>query len=84
MNKNFDKNDLKNRLSEESYRVTQEKGTEHPFSGALVNNKEMGMYSCIVCDESLFASDTKYDSGSGWPSFWDAIDKSKINKALSV
>ena len=78
MNKNFDKNDLKNRLSEESYRVTQEKGTEYPFSGALVNNKDSGMYSCIVCGETLFASDTKYDSGSGWPSFWDTIDKSKI------
>ncbi len=58
-------------LTDELRRVTQEGGTEHPFSGALLHNKESGMYSCVCCGQELFNSDTKYDSGSGWPSFWD-------------
>ncbi len=58
-------------LTEEQRRVTQDGATERPFTGTLLENKETGMYSCVVCDQELFASDTKYDSGSGWPSFWD-------------
>ena len=60
-------------LTDEQRRVTQEGATERPFTGALLENKETGMYSCVVCGQALFASDTKYDSGSGWPSFWDEV-----------
>ena len=62
--------DLKKKLSAEQYRVTQEKGTERPFSGRYVHNKDDGVYSCICCGAELFSSEHKYDSGSGWPSFW--------------
>ena len=62
--------DLKNRLHEEQYRVTQEKATERPFTGRWLDNKEEGVYSCVVCGTELFSSEHKYESGSGWPSFW--------------
>jgi peptide-methionine (R)-S-oxide reductase len=58
------------RLTDEQYRITQQKGTERPFTGRLLHNKERGVYACVVCGAELFASYTKYDSGSGWPSFW--------------
>ena len=61
--------DLDN-LDELQYRVTQEKGTEAPFSGKLLHNKDEGTYACVACRNQLFSSQTKYDSGSGWPSFW--------------
>ena len=63
--------DWKADLSAEQYRVTREGGTEAPFSGLYVNCKDDGSYSCICCGSSLFSSQHKYDSGSGWPSFWD-------------
>jgi peptide-methionine (R)-S-oxide reductase len=62
--------DLKNRLTDEQYQVTQHKGTERPFTGRYVDHKEDGTYTCVVCDNKLFSSEHKYDSGSGWPSFW--------------
>ena len=62
--------ELRRRLSAEQYRVTQEKGTEAPFSGRYVHNKDDGTYRCVCCGAQLFSSETKYDSGSGWPSFW--------------
>lgn len=62
--------DLRTRLSDEQYRITQQKGTERAFTGHYLHNKEAGVYACVVCGAELFASDTKYDSGSGWPSFW--------------
>lgn len=62
--------DLKNRLSDEQYRVTQGKATERPFTGRWLENKEEGVYSCVVCGTELFSSEHKYESGSGWPSFW--------------
>lgn len=61
---------LKEKLSEEQFRVTQLKGTERPFTGEYVNHKADGTYRCVCCDAELFSSTTKYDSASGWPSFW--------------
>ena len=74
----MDRNELKQRLSREQYHVTQEKGTEMPFSGEHWNNKESGVYRCVVCDAELFDSGTKFESGTGWPSFYDVMDKSKV------
>lgn len=62
--------ELRRRLNDEQYRVTQQKGTERPFTGRYVDYKEDGTYRCICCGASLFSSEHKYDSGSGWPSFW--------------
>ena len=62
--------ELRARLTEEQIHVTQRKGTERPFTGRWLENHEHGVYSCVVCGTELFASSTKYDSGSGWPSFW--------------
>lgn len=60
----------KTQLTDEQYKVAREGGTERAFTGALYDNKEDGEYQCICCGEPLFSSDEKYDSGSGWPSFW--------------
>lgn len=63
-------NELREKLSDEEYAVTQNKGTERPFTGKYVDNKDDGTYRCVCCDAELFSSTHKYDSGSGWPSFW--------------
>jgi peptide-methionine (R)-S-oxide reductase len=65
-----DPEQLQARLTAEQYAVTQNKGTERPFTGKYVDNKKDGIYRCVCCDAELFASAHKYDSGSGWPSFW--------------
>ena len=62
--------ELRSRLTAEQYEVTQNKGTERPFSGKFVDNKADGTYYCVCCGAELFSSEQKYDSGSGWPSFW--------------
>ncbi len=62
--------ELRARLNDLQYRVTQQKGTEPAFSGAYAYNKEKGVYACVCCGQELFGSDTQFDSGSGWPSFW--------------
>jgi peptide-methionine (R)-S-oxide reductase len=62
--------ELRARLTPEQYHVTQEKGTERAFTGQYAYNKDTGVYSCVVCGNELFSSEQKYDSGSGWPSFW--------------
>lgn len=69
----MNRDDLKKKLTPEEYRVTQEKGTEAPFTGKFVNHHEKGMYTCVVCGTPLFPSDAKFDSGTGWPSFDQAI-----------
>ncbi len=73
-----DREDLRSRLTSLQYEVTQHGGTEPAFTGLYWNDKTPGVYACVVCHEPLFRSDTKYDSGSGWPSFWAAIDDSKV------
>ena len=62
--------ELKAKLSEQQFAVTQRKATERPFTGRYVDHKEDGTYRCVCCGAELFASEHKYDSGSGWPSFW--------------
>jgi peptide-methionine (R)-S-oxide reductase len=66
------------KLTPEQYRITRMKGTERPFSGEYNFNKEEGVYRCVACDAPLFSSDTKYDSGSGWPSFWAPLEENNI------
>jgi peptide-methionine (R)-S-oxide reductase len=65
-------------LSPEQYAVLREKGTERAFTGALLHNKEDGSYVCAACGTELFASDTKFDSGSGWPSFWEPMADDRV------
>jgi len=65
--------EYKKLLSPEAYRVCREHGTEPPFSGKYYTHKEKGLYKCICCDAPLFASETKFDSGTGWPSYWEPI-----------
>ena len=70
----------KKKLSQEQYNVCFLKGTEPAFSGKYYANHEPGMYLCVACGQELFASDTKFDSGTGWPSFWNSVDQTKIKK----
>src|SRR5665213_2520478 len=65
-------------LTPEQYHVLREKGTERPFTGALVNNHADGFYHCAACDAPLFKSDSKFDSSCGWPSFFEPLDKSAV------
>jgi peptide-methionine (R)-S-oxide reductase len=68
-----DEQDFKKKLTPEQYHVLREKGTEAPFSGKYVHEKQGGTYTCAACGNPLFSSDTKFDSGTGWPSFEDAL-----------
>lgn len=65
-----DENDLRSKLDDEQYAVTQKAATERPFTGKYVDHKDDGTYRCVCCSTELFSSEHKYDSGSGWPSFW--------------
>lgn len=77
-------NDLRSRLTEEEYAVTQNKGTERPFTGKYVDHKDDGVYHCICCGAELFSSDHKYDSGTGWPSFWLPLAGDRVRTVSDV
>ena len=70
--------DWKKNLTPKQYRILREKGTEMPFTGNLLHNKKTGMYVCAGCGNELFHSAAKFDSGTGWPSFWDSVSKDNI------
>ena len=69
---------LRERLTPLQFEVTQKGGTERAFTGTYWDNHDDGTFHCIVCDTPLFSSDTKYESGSGWPSFWKALDDGAV------
>lgn len=70
----------KQRLTPEQYQVCRQKGTEPAFSGQYANNKQPGEYDCVCCGQRLFESSTKYDSGSGWPSFWQPASEHALQE----
>lgn len=65
-------------LNDAQYYVTREAGTERAFTGPYWDSKSQGTYHCVCCDEALFKSDTKYDSGTGWPSFWEPVSETAV------
>jgi peptide-methionine (R)-S-oxide reductase len=67
-------------LTPEQYYITRQKGTEPAFSGALYRNHDDGIYRCIACDAELFKSDEKFESGSGWPSFWQPVSPNAVER----
>ena len=71
--KKFDENYWKDKLSSEQFYITRKGGTERPFSGKYLDNKENGIYVCVCCETELFDSDKKYNSNSGWPSFTEPL-----------
>ncbi|KAK2832277.1 hypothetical protein Q7C36_015739 [Tachysurus vachellii] len=75
----FSQEELKKRLTPMQYHVTQEKGTESAFRGDYTDHKDEGTYMCVVCGSPLFTSDKKFDSGSGWPSFFDLIKEDSVS-----
>ena len=77
MNK-INKNELLKKLTNDEFDVTQNKGTELPFTGKYLNNKQVGSYRCICCGTELFSSEHKYDSHSGWPSFFDVSNNQNV------
>ena len=77
---NLSKEEWKSRLSSESYYILREEGTERAFSSELNNEKRKGVFHCAGCDLPLFLSEKKFDSGTGWPSFWDSIQGSVATK----
>jgi peptide-methionine (R)-S-oxide reductase len=76
----LDEDELKNKLTPEQYDVLRNKATERPFTGKLLHNESKGTYTCAACGAELFDSNTKFDSGSGWPSFYDV----KNNEAVKL
>jgi peptide-methionine (R)-S-oxide reductase len=67
-------------LTPEQYRITRQAGTEPAFTGKYWKSKDKGTYVCVACGEELFKSETKFDSGTGWPSFWQPVDPSKVEE----
>ena len=78
--KTYEENELRERLTPEQFAVTQQAGTEQAFTGCYWDTKIPGTYHCIVCDKELFESDAKYNSGTGWPSFFRAIDEDRVKR----
>ena len=76
----FDKGKLRQQLTPLQYDVCINKGTERPFTGEYWDNHETGVYACVICGQPLFASRTKYDSRTGWPSFWTPIQKENVRE----
>jgi peptide-methionine (R)-S-oxide reductase len=68
----------KDKLSPEAYKITREGGTEPAFTGKYYQNKDDGLYHCVCCEAPLFSSDEKYDSGSGWPSYWQPVTEDAV------
>ena len=67
-------------LASEQFRVTRKKGTERPFTGEYHDNKEKGIYKCVCCGADLFSSEEKYDSGTGWPSYWAPMNQENVKE----
>ncbi|MCK4840568.1 MAG: peptide-methionine (R)-S-oxide reductase MsrB [Methylococcales bacterium] len=82
IDKSYTEKQWQKRLTPEQFRVCREKGTEPAFTGKYEQCKKRGVYHCVCCDNALFDSQTKYDSGSGWPSFWDIISADGIEKIV--
>lgn len=78
MVKQYTDDELKNKLTSEQYHILREKGTEQPFTGKYLNHHENGMYTCAVCGAELFSSNTKFESGSGWPSFYEVAKSDAV------
>lgn len=74
----MDETSLRARLDPEQFEVTQNAATERPFTGAYWDLTDSGTYSCVVCETPLFSADTKFESGCGWPSFWQSLDPSLV------
>ena len=70
----------KKQLTDEQYRVTRKHGTEAPFTGKYLDNHEKGIYKCVACGQPVFSSETKFESGTGWPSFWQPITKQNVGE----
>lgn len=70
------------KLSPEAFYVTRQQGTEKPFSGQYNNHSEPGIYHCVCCDTPLFASDTKFDAGCGWPSYFEALNPDNVREEI--
>lgn len=77
---NNNQDEWKGKLTPEQYNVCRLGATESPFSGKYYKHRDDGMYVCVACGQELFSSETKFDSGSGWPSFWGAVEKKNIKE----
>ena len=82
--KTFADEDLRARLTPLQYHVTQEAGTEQAFTGDTWDQKQDGVYHCLVCDIDLFSSESKYESGSGWPSFWQPLSSDAVDTEIDT
>ena len=80
--KTYTEEDLRDRLTPLQYHVTQEAGTEQAFTGDTWDQKQDGVYRCVVCDIDLFSSESKYESGSGWPSFWQPLSQGAVDTEI--